>query len=72
MLFGCPEGAKITIFRGPYVKLVLDRQTTDFLHKNGHQNGPQNHWIWVSIFITIVATHLDPISTILCPKWSPK
>ena len=41
MLFGCPEGAKITIFRGPYVKLIFDRQTTDFLLKNGPQNGPK-------------------------------
>ena len=41
MLFGCPEGAKITIFRGPHVRLIFDRQTTDFLLKNGPQNGPK-------------------------------
>ena len=43
MLFGCPKGVKITIFRGPHVRLVFDRQTSDFLLKNGPQNGPQNH-----------------------------
>ena len=43
VLFGCPEGVKLIIFRGPHVRLVFDRQTTDFLLKNGPQNGPQNH-----------------------------
>ena len=38
MLLGCPEGAKITIFRGPHVRLIFDRQTTDFLLKNAPQN----------------------------------
>ena len=41
VLFGCPEGVKLIIFRGPHVRLVFDRQTTDFLLKNGPQNGPK-------------------------------
>ena len=76
MLFGCPEGPKMTTFRGPYVKLVFDRQTTDFLLRNGPQHGPQKHWIWVSIFITFFATHLDPyfndFVSQMVPKMVPK
>ena len=41
MLFGCPEGAIITTFRGPHLRLTFDRQTTDFLLKYGPQNGPE-------------------------------
>ena len=72
----------ISSFPGPnmqhtlIVKLVFDRQTTDFLLKNGPQNGPQNHWIWVSIFITFFATHLDPyfkdFVSQMVPKMVPK
>ena len=41
MLFGCPKGAKINIFRGPHVRLIFDRQMTNVLLKNGPPNGPQ-------------------------------
>ena len=72
----------ISSFPGPNMQhthnthLLFDRQTTDFLLKNGPQNGPQNHWIWVSIFTTFLTTHLDPyfndfVSQTL-PKWYPK
>ena len=76
MLFGCPEGIKIIIFKGPHVRLVSDRQTTNFLLKNGPQNRPQNHWIWVSIFTTFLGSHLDTyfndfVSQML-PKQYPK
>ena len=43
MLFGCPKGVKINIFRGPHVRLVFDRQTTDFLLENRPQIGPKHH-----------------------------
>ena len=33
MLFGCPEGAKITIFRGPHVRLIFDQQARLFTRK---------------------------------------
>ena len=69
-------GCQNHIFKGPHVRLVFDRQTTDFLLKNGPQNGPQNHWIWVSIFITFFATHLDPyfndFVSQMVPKMVPK
>ena len=72
----------ISSFPGPNMQhtliqnTVFDRQTTDFLLKNGPQNGPPNHWIWVSIFITFFATHLDPyfndFVSQMVPKMVPK
>ena len=37
MLFGCPEGVKITIFRGPHVRLIFDQQNTDCSLKKGFE-----------------------------------
>ena len=71
-LFGCPEDVKMTIFKDPHVRLIFDRQTTDFLLKNWLQNAHQNHWIWVSIFIICLLLIWTSISTILSPKCSPK
>ena len=34
VLFGCLEGAKITILRGPHVRIVFHQQTIDFLLNN--------------------------------------
>ena len=42
MLLGCPEVSKITIFRGPHVRLIFDRQTTDCLLKNDPQTDPKS------------------------------
>ena len=70
MLFGCPEGAKITIFRGPHVRLLFDRQTTDFLLKNCPENAPnitKFGCLFSLLFLLLIWT---PISTILSPIWS--
>ena len=57
MLFGCPEGAKNTIFRGPHVRLIFDRQTTDFLLKNYPQNG-----LKIDLFLEpFLRCHLGPL-----------
>ena len=58
--FWVPEGVKITIFRGPHLRLSFKGDSTACPLPNGPQNEPQNYRIWVSIFITFFATHLDP------------
>ena len=60
MLIGCPAGVKITTFRGPRVRLIFGRQTTDFSLKHGPPNGVHNHQMWVSIFRYFFDAALDP------------
>ena len=65
MLFGCLGGAKMTTFRGPYVKLIFDQQTTNFLLKHGPQNGPSIFIVclmllWTSVFMILLQKNDSP------------
>ena len=59
-LFACPEGVKMTTFGGPHFRFSFKCDSTACPLPNGPQNGPQNHWMWVAIFIAFVTASLDP------------
>ena len=60
MLCWCPEGVKMSMFRDENVRLIFDRQTTNFLLKHCPLNEPGNRITWVSIFSTFFDAALNP------------
>ena len=76
MLFGCPEGAKIIISRGLHVRLIFDRQTTDFLLKNVPKIDPKITKFGGICSLLFFAPYLKPyfidFVSQMVPKWSPK
>ena len=69
MLFGCLGCAKkIITFRGPYVKLIFDRQTTDLLLKHGPQNEPHISQYGFLCSILFVMLLWNSVFMVLLPK----
>ena len=70
LLLGCPKGAKITIFRGPHVRLIFDRQTTNLLFKNAPKIDPKSRKMGVYFQYFFWCCSGTLFSRILSPKRS--